>query len=114
MADKLGPAGGRLLKGTKRNQGEQIPRHPGFEAGNDSDLDSSRPSSTSRNIAGPREAFDQQTFDLGDYRPVGCSSFFGSIISTDGVTSGETPLAGSQEGYSPQTTDSKRRCRNRR
>ncbi|ERF68986.1 hypothetical protein EPUS_06673 [Endocarpon pusillum Z07020] len=71
MADKPGSTGGRLLKATERNQGEQLPRHPGFEAGKNSKFDSSRSSSTSRATAKPQEAFDQQTFDLGEYRPWG-------------------------------------------
>lgn len=80
MAEMPGSTGGRLLKAAERNQGEQLPRRPGFEAGENSKFDSSRSSSTSRATAKPREAFDQQTFDLGKYRPVSCFSFLSYIV----------------------------------
>ncbi len=109
MADEPASAGEGLLRGTKRKQGEQLPCHSAFEAGENFELDFSRPSSTPRAIARPREAFGQQTLDLGEYGQVFSPSPSATLHSTDRNTSGETRLRGSQEYYGPLTTNFKRR-----
>lgn len=74
MANDPGFTGRQRLKGEPGFQGNQQLPHPHFQAGENSKFLSEDSSNTIRTEAHPQEAFDQQTFDLGEYCPV--SSFF--------------------------------------